>query len=233
MLEDILKTGLTALGLRADAETLARFRAYYEALEATGKVMNLTAIHGEEAVARLHFLDSAAPLRRFDLDGVRAIDVGAGAGFPGLPLKILCPGLRLTLLDSLNKRVEFLRALCAELGLDDVELVHARAEEPGARRETYDCALSRAVARLDLLCELCLPYVKVGGRFLALKGPGAAAELEQAGRAIGLLGGAVEEVFDYDLPGEETRHNIVVIRKAKPTPPAYPRPFATMKKRPL
>ena len=233
MLEELLKTELSARGLRCDARTLLRFRRYYEALEETGKVMNLTAIHGEEAVARLHFLDSAAPLLRFDLNGLRAIDVGTGAGFPGLPLKLLCPGLRLTLLDSLQKRLDFLRDLCAELELEDVELVHARAEEPGDRRETYDLALSRAVARLNLLCELCLPYVKVGGRFLALKGPGAAEELAEAERAVRTLGGAVEEVFDYALPGEETHHNIVVVRKERPTPKSYPRKFAIMKKCPL
>lgn len=233
MLEETLETGFAAMGLRADARALGRFRRYYEALEETGRVMNLTAIHGEEAVARLHFLDSCAPLQRYALDGARVIDVGTGAGFPGLPLKLLCPGMELTLLDSLAKRLGFLRALCDELGLTGVETVHGRAEEPGARRERYDFALSRAVAQLNLLVELCLPYVRVGGRFLALKGPGADAELAEAGRAVETLGGRVEGVFPYALPGGDDDHRLVVVEKSRPTPRTYPRKFALMKKAPL
>lgn len=233
MLEACLRDGFAAMGIPADDLALERFRRYYEALEETGRHMNLTAIHGEEAVARLHFLDSAAPLLRFPLEGKRVIDVGTGAGFPGLPLKILCPSIALTLLDSLRKRLDFLDGLCRDLGLEDVTLVHGRAEEPGALRERFDVSLSRAVARLNLLCELCLPYVRVGGVFLAMKGPGAAEELAEARAAIGCLGGEAEEIFPYDLPGEETNHNIVVIRKTRPTPAAYPRKFAVMKKSPL
>ena len=233
MLEDTLREGFAVMGLAADERALARFRGYYEALEETGKVMNLTAIHGEDAVARLHFLDSCAPLTRFDLSGRRVIDVGTGAGFPGLPLKLLCPDMELTLLDSLNKRLDFLRGLCVRWELDGVECVHARAEEPGARREQYDFALSRAVARLNLLCELCLPYVRVGGTFLALKGPGAAEELDEARRAVSLLGGGDAEILDCALPGEDADHKLVVVRKLRPTPKAYPRKFAQMKKSPL
>ncbi|MBQ7144074.1 MAG: 16S rRNA (guanine(527)-N(7))-methyltransferase RsmG [Oscillospiraceae bacterium] len=233
MLEDTLREGFAAMGLASDERALARFRDYYEALEETGKIMNLTAIHGEDAVARLHFLDSCAPLTRFDLSGRRVIDVGTGAGFPGLPLKLLCPDVELTLLDSLNKRLDFLRGLCARWELDGVECVHGRAEEPGARREQFDFALSRAVARLGLLCELCLPYVRVGGTFLALKGPGAAEELDEARRAVSLLGGGDAEILDYALPGEDADHKLVVVRKLRPTPPRYPRKFAIMKKCPL
>ena len=233
MLEESLRQGFAEMGLAAGEETLAAFRTYYEALEETGKVMNLTAIHGEDAVARLHFLDSAAPLLRYDLAGRDVIDVGTGAGFPGLPLKLLCPEMRLTLLDSLAKRLGFLETLSAQLDLRDLRFVHGRAEEPGPLRERFDYALSRAVARLDLLTELCLPYVKLGGRFLALKGPGAAEELREAERAIRLLGGETEGIFDYAIPGEDAAHNIVAIRKVKPTPPAYPRKFAVMKKKPL
>ena len=228
-----MRAGFAEMGLTADARAISRFRDYYEALEETGKVMNLTAIHGEKAVARLHFLDSCAPLTRFDLSGRRVIDVGTGAGFPGLPIKLLCTDMELTLLDSLNKRLDFLRGLCDAWQLDGVELVHARAEEPGARREQFDVALSRAVARLNLLCELCLPYVRVGGTFLALKGPGAAEELAEAQRAITLLGGGEAEILDYTLPGEDADHKLVVIRKLRPTPKTYPRKFAQMKKTPL
>lgn len=233
MLEEILKSGFAEMGIAADARAIARFRVYYDALEAKNAVMNLTAIRGEDESARLHFLDSASPLLLSPLAGRRVIDVGTGAGFPGLPLKILEPGAELTLLDSLGKRVDFLHEVCAALELDGVECIHARAEEPGERREQYDAAVSRAVARLAVLCELCLPYVKPGGVFYALKGPGAAEELAEAGRAIAALGGRTEQVFDYAVPGEALRHNIVVIRKISPTPKKYPRRFALIKKSPL
>lgn len=234
MLEDTLKNGLKEMGLSADAEALASFRAYYDALTAANAVMNLTAITGEDETARKHFLDSAAPLLLFPMEdpGARVIDVGAGAGFPGLPLKILRPSLSLTLLDSRDKRVQFLRGVCAQLGLD-AECVSGRAEDCGGRREAYDFAVSRAVARLNVLCELCLPYVKPGGAFLALKGPAAAEELAEAERAIPALSGSLERVFDYAIPGQDARHNIVVVRKTAPTPKQYPRPFAQIKKNPL
>ena len=233
MLEETLRTGLSAMGLPCGEAVLARFRAYYQTLEETNRVMNLTAISGEDDSARRHFLDSAAPLLLFPLAGKDVIDVGTGAGFPGLPLKILEPALRLTLLDSLQKRVGFLQRTCQLLGFDDVDCVHGRAEECGARRERYDYAVSRAVARLNILCELCLPYVKPGGAFLALKGPAAAEELREAEQAIAALGGTVERVYDYDLPGEALRHNIIVIRKTAPTPKKYPRRFALIKSAPL
>ena len=221
------------LGLPCDAEALRRFRVYYDLLEEKNRVMNLTAIHGEDESAAKHFLDSAAPLLRFPLAGKDVIDVGTGAGFPGAPLRILEPEMRLTLLDAQQKRVGFLTELCAARGFGDVQCIHARAEEPGALRERFDFALARAVARLNLLSELCLPYVKVGGAFLALKGPAVAEELDEARRAVSLLGAEVEEVFDYAIPGEDARHNIVVIRKTAPTPKRYPRRFAQMKKSPL
>ena len=233
ILEENLTAGLAAWGLHCDARLLRRFRRYYEALTERNRVMNLTAIEGEADTARLHFLDSLSPLLLFPLEGKRIIDVGTGAGFPGLPLKIACPDLSLTLLDSQQKRVEFLRDTCASLKLEDVECLHVRAEECPALRESFDLALSRAVARLNVLCELCLPFVKVGGAFLALKGPAVSEELNEAQRAVSLLGGTVEQVFPYTLPGEETAHNIAVIRKTSPTPAKYPRRFAQIKKAPL
>lgn len=233
MLEQTLRDGLAELSLPCEAEAIARFRIYYDALEEKNKVMNLTAISGEDESARKHFLDSVAPLLYFDMAGKSVIDVGTGAGFPGLPLKILQPQLRLTLLDSLQKRIGFLTEVCDSLGLTDVECVHARAEECGTRREQYDFAVSRAVARLNMLCELCLPYVKVGGAFIALKGPAVTEELKEADRAIALLGGTVEQVCDYAVPGEELHHNIVIIRKSAPTPKKYPRRFALIKSTPL
>ena len=233
MLEDILKSGLDAMGLPCPENALRQFRQYYALLDERNKVMNLTAISGEDASARLHFLDSAAALLAVPLAGKRIVDVGTGAGFPGLPVKILEPSVSLTLLDSLQKRIGFLQEVCDTLDLTDVECVHARAEECGERREQYDAAVSRAVARLRVLAELCLPYVKVGGVFLALKGPAVTDELEEAQKAITLLGGKVERVFDYAVPGEDLHHNIVRIRKITPTPKKYPRRFALIKSTPL
>ena len=233
MLEDTLKRGLEAMSIPFDGEALARFRTYYDLLEQRNRVMNLTAINGEDEVAVKHFLDSAAVLLRFPLSGKSAVDVGSGAGFPGLPLKILVPELKLTLLDAQQKRVDFLADVCAALGFGDVQCLHARAEEAAALRERFDYALARAVARLNVLGELCLPFVKVGGAFLALKGPAAEEELQEAQRAVQLLGAKSEEVFDYALPGEDMRHNIVVLRKTAPTPKQYPRRFAQIKKSPL
>ena len=233
ILENNLTAGLSAWGLRCDAQLLCRFRRYYEALTEKNRVMNLTAIEGEADTATLHFLDSLSPLLLFPLEGKSVIDVGTGAGFPGLPLKIACPDLSLTLLDSQQKRVDFLREVCRTLALEDVECLHARAEECASLRESFDVALSRAVARLDVLCELCLPFVRAGGVFLALKGPAVTQELDEARRAVSLLGGEVEQVFPYTLPGAESSHNIAVIRKTSPTPAKYPRRFALIKKAPL
>lgn len=233
MLEDILLSGFVEMGLSAGREAAERFRVYYELLSGKNAVMNLTAITGEEDTARLLFLDSLSPLLLFSMDGCSVIDVGTGAGFPGLPMKIVCPGLNLTLLDSQNKRVDFLSDVCNRLELTGVECVHQRAEECGRRREVYDFAVSRAVARMNVLCELCLPYVKREGVFLALKGPALSEELREAEKAIRLLGGRLERVFDYSIPGVEARHNIAVIRKVSPTPEKYPRRFALIKKSPL
>ena len=233
MLEETLRRGLEEMQLACTADQLRQFRTYYNLLEERNRVMNLTAISGEDESATKHFLDCAAPLLRFPMAGKRVIDVGSGAGFPGLPLRILEPNMLLTLLDAQQKRVGFLSDVCAALGFGDVACIHARAEEYSALREQFDFALARAVARINLLCELCLPYVKVGGAFLALKGPGAAEELAEASHAIRLLGAELEDVIDYAVPGETLRHNIVVLRKTAPTPKQYPRRFAQIKKSPL
>ena len=234
LLEQILRQGLEERGYVPDSETLQRFRIYYDNLEETNRVMNLTAITGEADAARLHFLDCAALLDVGDLRGKTLVDVGTGAGFPGLVLKILCPELKLTLLDSLDKRLGFLRDTCEKLGFDDVSLVHARAEEiPEGFRESFDYASARAVARLNVLCELCLPYVKPGGAFLAMKGPELDAELKEAYVAIKALGGSLEKKFDYTVPGTDLRHCVAVIRKSSSTPKRYPRRWAQIKSKPL
>ncbi len=228
-LEEILSAALPL-----DDTALSRFRRYYELLTEWNKVMNLTAIQGEENSARLHFLDCAALGQMTELRGKRVIDVGTGAGFPGLVLKILCPETELTLLDSLEKRVRFLQTVCGELGFGDVRCLHARAEEaPPELRESFDLACSRAVARLNLLSELCLPFVKPGGQFIAMKGPELGEELREAEQGIRLLGGEVERTAEYPVPGTELRHNAVLIRKIAPTPKKYPRKWGQMKKQPL
>ena len=234
LLEDILSAGFAELGITPDSAASARYRSYFEHLEKMNAVMNLTAISGEEDVARLHFLDCAALLGMTEFSGKSLIDVGTGAGFPGLALKIACPDIRLTLLDSLDKRIGFLRETCGLLGFDDVVCIHARAEEaPEELRAGFELATSRAVARLNLLCELCLPLVKKGGAFIAMKGPDCEEELAEAQHAIRLLGGRVESVEKYVIPGTEVTHSAVIIRKHADTPARYPRRWAQIKKQPL
>lgn len=231
-MRDILRAGLAELGLdEAAAEPL---EAFARLVLEKNRVMNLTAITDESDFARLHLLDCAALLSVADFDGKRVVDVGTGAGFPGVPLRILCPGARMTLLDSTAKRIAFLEESCAALRLDGVEFVPARAEEFAAeKRETFDCAVSRAVAALPVLCELCLPLVKVGGQFLAMKSTRSDEELRAAQRAIETLGGKVSRVADYAIPTADVTHRVIVIDKVSPTPAKYPRPFGQIKKKPL
>ena len=188
----------------------------------------------DERVDR-HDLDSAAPLAHGLLaQGAKVIDVGTGAGFPGMPLRILKDDFDLTLLDSLGKRIAWLDEVCGTLGLKRVECVHARAEEFAAgHRESYDLAVSRAVAQLNVLCELALPLVKVGGQFLAMKSVGTEEEIAAAKGAIRTLGGKIVKVEDYAIPTSGVTHRVVVIEKVSPTPPRYPRAFAKIKKQPL
>ena len=231
-MEALLRKGLAELGLD-DGGTPSLLR-YGELLLEKNKVMNLTAITEPQDVAALHFLDSAALLALADFRGKSVVDVGTGAGFPGMPMKILEPSIHMTLLDSLGKRITFLQEVCEDLGLTDVQCVHARAEEFAAEhRQGFDFAVSRAVANLSVLCELCLPLVKVGGTFLSMKSVESDGELEQAEKAIRLLGGQVERTADYRLPGTEVTHRVIFIKKVAETPKKYPRPFAKIKKNPL
>ena len=226
-----LMAELPTLGLSLREDQIDRLCRFGQLLLQQNQVMNLTAITEPTAVARLHFLDSLALLREEALAGKTLIDIGCGAGFPGVPLAIAEPTLRVTLLDSLQKRVNWLKTILPELGVD-ATCVAARAEEYVAEhREAYDVATSRAVARLNILLELCLPYVKVGGKFLALKGAMAQAEADEAKTAIEALGGRLSEIREY--PVGEAIHRIVVVEKVRPTPKAYPRKFAKIKQQPL
>lgn len=234
-MDEMMKTTLCAelarIDLPADEETIARLCAFGAAVVKQNEVMNLTAITEPSAVAKLHLLDSVSVLKCVDLAGKSLIDVGCGAGFPGVPLKIACPAVKLTLLDSLGKRVHWLESVLPTLGVD-AECVTARAEEAAAqRREQYDFATSRAVARLNVLLELTAPFVKVGGAVVALKGAAAAEELAEAKKAISVLGLKLENVHHFSIDGAD--HAVIVLRKVAPTPPQYPRRFAKIKQFPL
>ena len=230
-MKQTLLDGLRSRGRALDGQTVDTLCAFGAALLEKNRVMNLTAITDPAAVAQLHFLDSLALLDAAELAGKTVLDIGCGAGFPGVPLKIAEPTIRLTLLDSLAKRMNWLAEVLPGLGVE-AEIVTARAEEYAAqRREQYDVVTSRAVARLNVLAELCLPYVRVGGKFLAMKGALAQAEVEEARRGIERLGGHVLRIFEY--PVADAVHKAVVIEKLRPTPPQYPRAFAKIKKSPL
>jgi 16S rRNA (guanine527-N7)-methyltransferase len=231
MMYDTLTAGLPGLGLELPEETSKKLCAFGEAVVKQNEVMNLTAITEPDQVAKLHLLDSLSVLKTADLRGKSLIDVGCGAGFPGVPVKIACPEANLTLLDSLGKRMAWLEQILPELGVD-AQCVTARAEEFAAkRREQYDFATSRAVARLNILLELTAPFVKVGGAVLAMKGAAAREELAEAKNAIAKLGLKLETVADFPMDG--TAHSVIVLRKVKPTPAQYPRRYAKMKQSPL
>lgn len=233
-MESLIAQGLTDLGLNpGKAPQLAR---YGQLLLEKNQVMNLTAITQPEQVARLHMLDCAALLACADLAGKFLIDVGTGAGFPGMVLKIMEPTLELTLLDSLEKRLSWLAEVCADLGIKGVRFVHARAEEQAldpAFREQFDLATARAVASMNTLSEICLPYVKPGGRFLAMKSVDSGQEVDAAGSAVAKLGGRLEKRYDYTIPGTDVRHRVVIVSKIAPTPQNYPRRWAKIQKNPL
>ena len=231
-MEQTLRAGLAELGL--SCQSVPQLLEFARRLLEKNQVMNLTAITEPRDVATLHLLDCAALLALCPLQGKRVVDVGTGAGFPGMVLRILEPDFDLTLLDSLGKRVDWLRQTCEEMELARVACVHARAEEFAAQqRQRYDVATSRAVAALPLLSELALPLVKVEGCFVAMKSVDSDGEIDSARGAIGQLGGRIEAIRDYTVPGTAIVHRAVIIRKVKDTPPQFPRAWAKMKKAPL
>ena len=233
----ILLHTLAEFEIELDEFAIDRLCIYYELLIDWNEKINLTALTAPEDVALKHFTDSLMLLRYIDFEKdarVRTIDVGTGAGFPGLVLKIARPDIRLTLLDSLQKRLTFLEAVCQALKIDDVELIHSRAED-GSRtelRDSFDIAVSRAVASMNTLCEYDMPYVRVGGRFIAMKGKDASSELADARNAITQLGGKLIGKHDFIL-GSAGERSIIEIEKISPTPKNYPRTSKQIKKKPL
>lgn len=238
-MKDILAQGFAQMGVSPPPDAVDRLCRYAQLLLEQNQVMNLTAITEPDQVARLHFLDSASVTLWKGpgwLAGRSVIDVGTGAGFPGMVLKILEPSISLTLADSLGKRIRWLESVCEVLSLDGIQCLHARAEELALEdgyRDSFDVVTSRAVASFPLLCELCLPYARVGGVFLALKSVESDPEVRSGANAVKRLGGKLLPVFDYTIPGTDVTHRIVAVEKIAPTPKGYPRSWGKIKKTPL
>ncbi len=232
---DKFEKGLADLGISLNETQMKQFLDYYELLVETNKVMNLTAITEFDEVIEKHFLDSLSLCRIYDLNReIRVLDLGTGAGFPGVPLKIAFPQIRLVLADSLNKRIKFLENVVGELSLQNVSCVHGRAEEMGRNkeyREQFDLCVSRAVANLSSLSEYCIPFVKEGGAFISYKSGEIEEEAATAKKAISVLGGELREIYKFDL--YEQKRSFVIIDKKKKTPKAYPRKAGTPTKEPL
>ena len=237
MFKEELAKAAAEYGISLNDTQMEQYNRYFELLVEWNEKINLTAITEPKEVAIKHMIDSITAYdENLFKDGTTVIDVGTGAGFPGLPLKIFCPEIKMTLMDSLNKRIKFLQTVVEELGLKDVECVHARAEE-GARnkkyRESFDIAVSRAVARLPILCEYCLPFVKKGGHFIALKGMQYNDEADEAAKAIKVMGGSRTEIRPVKLPELDDKRAVITITKTMPTPKAYPRKAGTPTKNPI
>ena len=234
-LEALISKGKEA-GLEFTEKQLEQFSMYFDLLIETNKVMNLTAITEPEEVAVKHIIDSLLAFDEKIFPGKLLADVGTGAGFPGIPLKIYCPELKVVLLDSLAKRLKFLEAVIEQLGLQDISCVHLRAEDAGQNkdhREKYDLVTARAVARLSVLSEYCLPLVKVGGYFIAMKGSKFKEEISEGLTAVGILGGEIISAEEVKLPGLDDGRAIIRIRKIKKTPVKYPRKAGLPEKQPL
>ena len=233
----LLKSCCEQMQIHLSKEMEEQFMVYMSLLLEWNEKMNLTAITEEREVVLKHFVDclSLVPYLKVS-ENTKMIDVGTGAGFPGLPVKIACPQVSMTLLDSLQKRIGFLEEAINSMGLDHVECVHSRAEDGGQNplyREQFDYCVSRAVANLSVLSEYCLPFVKVGGTLAALKGPDALAEIQEAEGALEKLGGKVTEVIDVTIPSTDLSHKLVFIEKVSSTPKSYPRKAGKISKNPL
>ncbi len=234
---DIFYTGLEKLNIRLSEGQIQQFIKYYNILIETNKVMNLTAITAPKEVIEKHFIDSLSIVKAVDINkNINVIDIGTGAGFPGIPLKISYPQLRITLLDSLNKRIGFLNDVIKLLKLENIETIHGRSEEYGKNkkyREQYDLCVSRAVANLSILSEYCIPFVKIGGKFVAYKSGRCREEVNQAENAVDKLGGKVGKIVDFCIDNTDISRSLVVIDKVMATKTAYPRKAGIPSKEPL
>jgi len=235
--EKMFVTVLREKGIQLTDKQLKQFDLYYDLLIDWNKKVNLTAITEKKEVYLKHFFDSITPSFYIDFEQVKTVcDIGAGAGFPSIPLKICFPHLHITIVDSLNKRINFLEQLIDTLDLNHIQLVHGRAEDIGQQKEHrayYDLVTARAVARMSVLSEYCLPLCKIGGTFIALKGASASEESADAKKAINVLGGEYKEEHQFTLPIEESERSIVVINKVRNTPKKYPRKAGTPAKTPI
>ena len=233
----LLEELLEKLNIGINEEQKKMFEKYYSLLLEKNKVMNLTRITKEDEIITKHFVDSLLIATQMDMNKVgNMIDIGTGAGFPGLPIKIMYPKIKVTLLDSLDKRVKFLNEVIEELGLEDVKAIHGRAEDFGQEgnyREKYDLCVSRAVANLSTLSEYCIPFVKVGGEFVSYKATGAEAEIDSSRDAVELLGAEIKKISKQQLPGGEIERTFVIVRKNKKTDSKYPRRAGKPSKNPL
>lgn len=226
---------LEKLNITATDDILSKFDKYYHRLVEVNEYMNLTAITEEAEVYNKHFLDSLFILLTNKLDGnITLCDVGSGAGFPSIPLAIVKDNVEVTIIDALNKRIKFLNDLIEHLGLGNAQAFHERAEDfAKKKREAFDIVTARAVARLNVLSELCLPLTRLGGYFIAMKGKASGEELDEAKNAITILGGSIEKIISFELPDKAGERELVIIKKVKATPSKYPRQFAKIKERPL
>ena len=236
-MSQIFETKLSALGITLTEEQKQQFDKFYELLVEWNKVMNLTGITEYEEVNEKHFVDSVSLVKAIDINKVETvIDIGTGAGFPGIPLKIAFPHLKVVLLDSLNKRINFLNTVIGELGLKDISTIHGRAEDFAKKpeyREQFDLCVSRAVANLSTLSEYCIPYINKGGMFVPYKSGEIDQEVEQAKKAVHILGGKLEDVVKFQLPGSEIGRSFVKIQKVQNTAKKYPRKAGLPSKEPL
>ena len=236
-MSQIFESKLNAIGITLDEKQKQQFDKFYELLVEWNKVMNLTGITEYEEVNEKHFVDSLSIVKAVDMNQVKSvIDIGTGAGFPGIPLKIAFPHLKVVLLDSLNKRINFLNTVIAELGLENIETIHGRAEDFAKQaeyREQFDLCVSRAVANLATLSEYCIPYVEKGGMFVPYKSGEIDEEVEQSKKAVHVLGGKLENVIKFQLPGTEIGRSFVVIKKVQNTAKKYPRKAGLPSKEPI
>ncbi len=236
MIDDIINA-FNSIDIDITTEKAEKFDRLYELLTDWNKRMNLTSITQREDIIIKHFIDSVSVLNYCDMDqSFSVIDVGTGAGFPGLPLKILIPELKITMMDSVNKKLNFISEAVSDLSLPDVEIIHGRAEDIAhdkKHREKYDYCVSRAVARLNVLSELCIPFIKLDGTFISYKGSGTDEEINDSKKAVNILGGSIEDIINFKLPGAEVERTFVIIQKIKKTPEKYPRKAGTPAKSPL